>query len=115
MDDDLTIAKARKSLKKKEFSSVELAKYYLNRIEKHKSLNAYITVDSEMVLNSAKRADELLDKKDEKSLTGIPIAVKDIFCTKGLRTTAASKMLTDFVQEYESTVTQNLLNNGAIF
>jgi aspartyl-tRNA(Asn)/glutamyl-tRNA(Gln) amidotransferase subunit A len=115
MKNGITIAEAGRSLRNKEFSSVELTQYYLDRIEQLKSLNAYITVDSETSLDHAKRADELIAAGNGSPLAGIPIAVKDLFCTKGIRTTAGSKMLSDFVPGYESTVSRKLLEGGAVF
>jgi aspartyl-tRNA(Asn)/glutamyl-tRNA(Gln) amidotransferase subunit A len=111
----LTISRAREGLRSKEFSSVELTEYYIENIEKLSHLNAFITVNFEKAIDEAKIADSKIAKGEDKPLLGIPIAVKDLFCTKGMKTTAGSKMLSEFVPEYESTVTQNLLNDGAIF
>lgn len=111
----LTISEARKGLKNKKFSSVELMNYYIDRIEKYSNLNAYVTLNKNRAIDAAEQADERILKGEDKPLLGVPIAVKDLFCTKGLRTTACSKILSEFVPEYESTVTQNLLNNGAVF
>lgn len=111
----LTISEVRKALKNKEFSSVELMNYYIDRIEKYSGLNAYVTLDKDKAIDAAKQADEKISNGEDNLLSGVPIAVKDLFCTKGLRTTACSKILSEFVPEYESTVTQNLLNNGAVF
>ncbi|MDR3030860.1 MAG: Asp-tRNA(Asn)/Glu-tRNA(Gln) amidotransferase subunit GatA, partial [Holosporales bacterium] len=115
MKKDWTIKKARMALDSKEISSKELTEYYLNRISEFSQLNAYITICSEKALDSAKEVDDLIAKGEKRALLGIPLAIKDLFCTKGIRTTAGSKMLADFVPEYESTVSQNLLNDGAIF
>ncbi|MDR3224170.1 MAG: Asp-tRNA(Asn)/Glu-tRNA(Gln) amidotransferase subunit GatA [Holosporales bacterium] len=112
---DLTISKAKECLKNKDFSSVELVSHYLEKIEESKDLNAFITVDQEKAISSARLADEKISKREDSPLLGIPLAIKDLFCTKGIRTTAGSKMLSSFVPEYESTVTQNLLDNGAVF
>ena len=111
----LTIADAKKGLKNKEFSSYELMEFYLKKIEKYKQLNAFITIDENKALASAKNADERIARGEDLPLLGVPIAVKDLFCTKGIRTTAGSKILSEFVPEYESTVSQNLLNDGAVF
>ncbi|MDR2666617.1 MAG: Asp-tRNA(Asn)/Glu-tRNA(Gln) amidotransferase subunit GatA [Holosporales bacterium] len=111
----LTISQARSGLKKKEFSSVELTEYYIKNIEALLDLNAFITMNFEKAIDAAKVADSKIANGEDGSLLGVPIAIKDLFCTKGMRTTAGSKMLADFVPEYESTVTQNLLNDGAIF
>lgn len=111
----LTISEAKKGLKNKEFSSVELMNYYIDRIEKYSELNAYVTLDKDKAIEAAKEADQKISKNEDSPLLGVPIAVKDLFCTKGTRTTACSKILSEFVPQYESTVTQNLLNNGAVF
>ena len=113
--ENLTISEARKGLKNKEYSSVELTKFYLKRIEDNKDLNAFITIIPEITLESAQIADMKISQREETPLLGIPLGVKDLFCTKGIKTTAGSKMLSEFIPEYESTVTQNLLNNGAVF
>src|SRR6056300_1324768 len=99
-------------VKKKELSSQEITKSFIERSEKSKKLNAYITNNFENALNKAKQFDEKpnLDLK----LPGIPIAVKDLFCTKDVKTTAGSKMLNNFIPPYESTVTKNMWNEGAI-
>ena len=99
-------------IKKKELSSEEITKSFIERSEKSKKLNVYITDNFENALNKAKQFDEKpnLDLK----LPGIPIAVKDLFCTKDVKTTAGSKMLNNFIPPYESTVTQNMWNEGAI-
>ena len=99
-------------IKKKELSSKEITKAFVDRSEKSKKLNVYITDN----FNEAIKSAENFDSKPnfEKKLPGIPIAVKDLFCTKNLRTTAGSKILNNFVPPYESTVTQNLWDNGAI-
>lgn len=113
---NLTIQSTREKLLKKEFSAVELTNYYFDRIEKYKWLNAFVTLNRENALNSAKAADEKIrnGEGENQSMLGIPIAMKDLFCTKGVRTTAGSRMLEDFIPPYESTVSQNLLNAGAI-
>jgi aspartyl-tRNA(Asn)/glutamyl-tRNA(Gln) amidotransferase subunit A len=84
----------------------------VDRSEKSKELNAYITEDFSNAIDKAKKFDEKpnLDLK----LPGIPIAVKDLFCTKDIRTTAGSKILENFVPTYESTVTENIWNEGGI-
>ena len=101
-----------KSIKEKKVSSTEVTKAFIERSEKSKTLNAYITTDFENALTKAKQFDEKpnLDLK----LPGIPIAVKDLFCTKNVKTTAGSKILQSFTPTYESTVTDNLWNAGGI-
>lgn len=110
----LTATQALAKLKAKEVSSLELTEAHLARIESRKHLNAFITVNAEGALKAAKQADEVLAKGQGTTLTGLPLAVKDLFCTNGLRTTAASKFLGNFVPAYESTVTQKLWDAGAI-
>lgn len=113
---DLTIAAARARLRAREISAVELAEAFLAAIERlNPRLNAYITVTAEAALDQARAADAALARGDAGPLAGIPLAIKDLFCTKGVRTTAASEMLRDFVPPYESTVTANLLRDGAVF
>jgi len=98
-------------IKKKEIKSVELTQSFIKNINNDKKLNSFITNCSENALNKAKNFDK--SPKLEKLLPGIPIAVKDLFCTKGVKTTAGSKMLENFVPNYESTITNNLWNEGA--
>ena len=101
-----------KNIKEKKLSSEEVTRAFVNRSEKSKELNAYITEDFSNAIDKAKKFDEKpnLDLK----LPGIPMAVKDLFCTKDIRTTAGSKILENFIPTYESTVTQNIWNEGAI-
>ena len=109
---DLTLVELIDKIKKKEISSKEVTSAYIDRSQKSKKLNTYVTEDFE---NALKKADNF-DKNPnyEKKLPGIPIAVKDLFCTKNLRTTAGSKILGNFIPTYESTVTENLWNAGSI-
>ena len=109
---DLTLVELVDKIKKKEISSKEVTAAYVDRSQKSKKLNTYVTEDFE---NALKKADNF-DKNPnyEKKLPGIPIAVKDLFCTKNLRTTAGSKILGNFIPTYESTVTENLWNAGSI-
>ena len=98
-------------IKKKEIKSEELTKSFIKNIEKDKKLNSFVTECSESALKKAKD----FDKKPKLNtlLPGIPIAVKDLFCTSGVKTTAGSKMLENFIPNYESTITNNLWNEGA--
>lgn len=103
---NLSIIAMREGLKRKEFSSVELTQHYLDRIKKHQNdLNCCITLCEESALQQAQAADQSIATNQAGPLTGIPIAHKDIFCTQGIKTTCASKMLADFMPPYESTVT----------
>ena len=94
----LSVAELSKSLKNKEFSSVELTQHYLDRISRS-DLNAFITVTDELALSQARAADAKLAKGSGSVLTGIPFAQKDIFCTKGVKTSAGSKILDPLVQK----------------
>ena len=100
-----------KGIKKKDFTSLEITKTFVNNSENSTKLNAYITKCFDEAIISAKNFDK---KKDYKGLLpGIPIAVKDLFCTKNVKTTAGSKILHNFVPTYESTVTKKLWSEGA--
>lgn len=111
----MTLIQARQGLKEKKFSSVELVKDCLENIKKRNlNLNAFITVCQNEALTQAKRADELIKDGQNLPLSGVPIAVKDIFCTKGIRTTAASKVLDNYIPEYDATVVRKLKDAGAI-
>jgi aspartyl-tRNA(Asn)/glutamyl-tRNA(Gln) amidotransferase subunit A len=109
----LTIKKARIGLKEKQFSSAELVKDCLEQI-KNKKLNAFITVCEKEALEQAKQADELIKAGQDLPLLGVPIAAKDIFSTKGIRTTASSKVLENYIPEYDATVITKLKDAGAI-
>lgn len=108
----LTIAEAREGLKKKEFTSVELTEAYLNKMSEQRRLNAYVFETPEIALEQAKASDAKYASGIAGGLQGIPMGIKDLFCTKGIRTTACSHILDGFVPQYESTVTQKLLNAG---
>src|SRR5258708_11861157 len=114
MKNDLTIKSALDGIKKKEFSSEELTSSCLEEIEKKKELNAFITVDRQGTLNQARHADIKIKDGIRLPLLGIPIALKDIFLTKGLRTTAGSKVLEDYVPQYDATVVRKLYEAGAV-
>jgi len=112
----LTIAQARAGLRARDFSAEELTLAHLHAIEAlNPRLNAYITVSHALAMDQARAADAALARGDTRALTGIPLAIKDLFCTEGVRTTAGSNILRPFVPPYESTVTANLLRDGAIF
>jgi len=110
---NLTIKKARQGLKDKQFSSVEVVKDCLEQIKKN-DLNAFITVCKEEALEQAKQADELIKAGQDLPLLGIPVAAKDIFSTKGIKTTASSKVLENYIPEYDATVITKLKDAGAI-
>lgn len=111
----LTITEALKGLKEKKFSAVELTKEYLNKMESSRELNAYVLETPEKALEQAKAADEKYKNGTNGALEGIPLGIKDLFCTRGICTTACSHILDGFVPPYESTVTQKLLDAGAVF
>ncbi|AHC73457.1 glutamyl-tRNA(Gln) amidotransferase subunit A [Candidatus Endolissoclinum faulkneri L5] len=111
---NLSLAEARTRLAARDISSTELTKAYLDRIEATASLNAYITITHEQAMLGAAQSDARLAKGEGGILEGIGIAVKDLFCTNGVQTTAASRILDGFIPMYESTVTTNLWNAGAI-
>ena len=98
-------------IKKKEIKSEELSQSFIKNINNDKKLNSFITNCSEQALEKAKKFDK--NPNLETLLPGIPVAVKDLFCTQGVKTTAGSKMLENFVPCYESTITKNLWNEGA--
>ncbi len=110
-----SLADMRDGLKAKKFSAVELATAHLDAIEKaNPEMNAFITITREQALAMAKASDEKLAKGEGRAIEGVPIGVKDLFCTKGVLTTAASHILDGFKPEYESTITQNLWNAGGV-
>src|SRR5207244_1497242 len=92
----------------------ELADAYVGAMERARPLNAYITETSERALEMAAASDRRLAKSEGRPLDGIPLAVKDLFCTDGVLTTAASHILDGFTPPYESTVTAKLWNAGAV-
>jgi len=110
---DLTLAEARAGLWAKQFSAGELARAYIAAMEAARPLNAFITETPERALAMAALSDERLAKGEARPLDGIPIAVKDLFCTRGVLTTAASHILDGFRPPYESTVTEKLWEAGA--
>ncbi len=116
MPTGLTLAAARDGLRRREFSARELTDTHLAAIEAlNPRLNAFITVTPELARAQADAADAALARGDAGPLAGVPLAIKDLFCTEGTRTTAGSRILEGFVPPYESTVTANLLRDGAVF
>jgi len=112
---NLTLKELSEGLKQKKFSSLELTKFFLNRLDLHNSsINAFITIDKDKSLAMAKRADEIIKEGNQDYLTGIPIAQKDIFCAEGWKTTCGSKMLDNFIAPYDSTVISKFNAAGAV-
>ena len=108
----LKLTELVKNIKEKKISSSEITKAFIDRSEKSKKLNTYITEDFASAIEKAKKFDE--NPNFDLKLPGIPIAVKDLFCTNGIKTTAGSKILNNFIPTYESTVTQNIWDQGGI-
>jgi aspartyl-tRNA(Asn)/glutamyl-tRNA(Gln) amidotransferase subunit A len=109
-----TLAEAREALRAREFSARELALAHIEAIEAARGLNAFVTRTPERALEMADAADARLAAGEGRGLDGIPLAIKDLFCTQGIRTTAGSHILDGFVPPYESTVTANLWKAGAV-
>ena len=111
----LTIAEARKKLLAKEFSAVELTEAYLTAIDAaNAQFNAYVTVTHDIARAQAKASDARIAAGQAGALEGIPLGIKDLFATKGVHTQACSHILDGFKPEYESTVSQNLFDDGAV-
>jgi len=108
----ITLVELVTKIKSKQISAFEATNAYVERIKKSKKLNAFITETLDEALSSAKQIDKLNTKNG--LLSGAPIAVKDLFCTKNVLTTASSKILKNFIPTYESTVTSKLWDEGAI-
>ena len=110
----LTLKAAIAGLKAKEFSAVEITKAHIDAIEAARGLNAYVLETPDQALTMAKASDERLARGEGGDLEGAPLGIKDLFCTQGVRSTAASKILGNFVPTYESTVTSKLWAQGAV-
>jgi aspartyl-tRNA(Asn)/glutamyl-tRNA(Gln) amidotransferase subunit A len=112
---ELSLKEAARKIKDREITSVELTKAYLDRIEeRNKKTNAFITVCADKALEMAEASDKRVKDGNPRLIEGVPVAVKDLFCTKGVQTTAGSHILEGFVPPYESSVTENLWNAGAV-
>ncbi len=109
-----TIADARDKLAKKEFTALELTNAHIAAMEKAKALNAFITPTPDIARARAKESDARLQAGKAGALEGIPLGIKDLFCTEGVQTTAASHILEGFVPQYESTVSQKLRDAGSV-
>ncbi len=109
-----TIAELANGLRTGQFSSQELTKLYLDRIKRYRDLNCFITVAEDRALADAAAADRRIAAGDSDLLTGIPLAQKDIFCTKGIKTSCGSKMLDNFIAPYDATVIDKFNAAGAV-
>ena len=112
---DFTLIETLNGLKNKSFSAKELTEAYLENMQKGKRFNAYVTECADFALEQAEASDKRYANGTNLPLDGIALGIKDLFCTKNIRTTACSHILDNFVPQYESTVTQKLLDNGAVF
>ncbi len=110
----LTLAQARDALRNKDFTATELAEAHLSAIEQARVLNAFVRETPDRARDMARAADARLAKGEGGPLEGLPLGIKDLFCTAGVRTTACSHILENFVPTYESTVTANLWRDGAV-
>jgi len=112
---ELNISSVRQLLLDREITSFDLTQALLQRIEKFdKKIGAFITIDKERAIEQAKKADEDIANNNVSVLTGIPIALKDLLCTKGIKTTCGSKILDNFIPRYNGTVVSKLKENGAV-
>ena len=111
---DLTIAQLVAAMGRKEASAVEVADAHLKKLDEHRALNAFITETPDKARAMAKASDERRARGQAGLLEGVPLGIKDLFCTEGVQTTAASHILEGFVPQYESTVTANLWKQGAV-
>lgn len=112
---DLTINELLKNYKTKKLSPVEVTKSYIERIKKYQPiLNSYITTTFDRALEDAKKSENRYLKDENLELDGIPICMKDLYATKGIRTTAGSKILSNFIPQYESTISQKFIDSGSV-
>jgi aspartyl-tRNA(Asn)/glutamyl-tRNA(Gln) amidotransferase subunit A len=109
-----TLKRIRDLIQNGEVSPLTVTLETLKRIKEHIKLNSFITVSEDLAMETARASTERIAKKEQRSLEGIPLAIKDLFCTKGIPTTSASKLLEGFVPRYESTVTHRLLESGMV-
>src|ERR1700682_5609418 len=109
-----SVAELGRALAAKQFSAVELAQFYLDRIELHKDLNAFLDMRPEVTLAQARAADARIASGDATALTGVPVAHKDIFVTRDFASTASSRMLKGYMSPFDATVVANLANAGMV-
>lgn len=114
MSHNKTLSQLSADLSNKTCSSEELAGLFMDRIDAHKNLNAFITINRDQVVAQAKAADERIRRGEATPLTGVPIAQKDIFCADGMLTTCGSKMLSNFIAPYDATVISKFRQAGAV-
>ncbi|MCL5073667.1 MAG: Asp-tRNA(Asn)/Glu-tRNA(Gln) amidotransferase subunit GatA [Actinobacteria bacterium] len=111
----LTITEAKELLKKKEISSSELTKDCFDKIKKNDpEVNSFITICENQALEQAKKSDELINDGEELPLLGIPVSLKDLYLTKGIKTTAASRVLDNYIPQYDATAVKKLKDAGAV-
>src|SRR5256714_14503530 len=110
----LTLAQARELLRNKEITALELTDAHLGAVEAARALNAFVKETPEQARAMARASDARLAKAEGGPLEGIPLGIKDLFCTKDVRTTACSRILDEFTPTYESTVSANLWRDGAV-
>ena len=108
---NLSLKEIIENIKSKKISSLDLTQAYIRNIERAKKLNSFVTTTFDQALENAKKFDS--KPNYEQTLPGIPLAVKDLFCTENVKTTAGSNILNNFIPSYESTVTKNLWDNGS--
>src|SRR3954468_16104226 len=111
---DLTLAELSAAMAKKQASAVEVTDAHLKKLDEHRALNAFITETRARAREMARASDARRAKGEAGLLDGIPLAIKDLFCTDGVQTTAGSHILEGFKPPYESTVTANLWKAGAV-
>jgi aspartyl-tRNA(Asn)/glutamyl-tRNA(Gln) amidotransferase subunit A len=110
----LTLAQARDALRQKEFTATELVHAHLSAVENARMLNTFVLETPELARDMARAADARLARGEGGPLEGLPLGIKDVFCTEGVRTTACSHILDNFIPAYESTCTANLWRDGAV-
>ncbi len=111
---DLSLSEARDGLRDGKFSSTELTQAHVDAVSQARSLNTFVTETPDIALTMAAQSDARIAKGDAGRLEGLPLGIKDLFCTKGTLTTASSHILDGFEPAYESTVTASLWNDGAV-
>ncbi|TXM97343.1 Asp-tRNA(Asn)/Glu-tRNA(Gln) amidotransferase subunit GatA, partial [Methylobacterium sp. WL122] len=111
---ELSLAEARDGLRAKTFSAREIAQAHIDALEKARVLNAYLLETPDRALKMAEASDAKIAKGEAGPLEGLPLGIKDLFCTEGVTTTAGSKILENFEPHYESAVSANLWRDGAV-